>query len=267
MADERSLLLALSQFARCLAAGFEVDEVLQDLAQQVTKVLGLAGAGVSLAGGNTIRFATAPDEVTAAVERLQEDLQEGPCLDAHRGGEPVLVADLRDDPDHWPGFARRAIALGVVAVAAIPMRLDDTRLGTLNLYTTSRRDWSDDDVTAAQVLADMATGYITHASELDRSRRAAEQLQEALSSRVVIEQAKGMLAAERHISVDQAFGMIRCHARNRGASLRAVATAIVNLGLRPLPGFTAGLRRVLPGRRSAGQSVVTRGGSQHPLVV
>lgn len=172
-------------------------------------------------------------------------------MDAYRGGEPVLVANLGDYPDHWPGFARRAIALGVVAVAAIPMRLDDTRLGTLNLYTTSRRDWSDDDVTAARVLADVATSYLARASELDRSRRVAEQLQEALSSRVVIEQAKGMLAAERDISVDQAFQVIRSHARKRGASLRTVATAIVNLGLRPLPGFTAGLRSVLAGRRSA----------------
>ncbi len=235
MADERSLLVALSQFARSLAAGFEVDEVLQDLARQVTKVLGLAGAGVSLADDSTIRFATALDEVTMAVERIQEDLQEGPCVDAHRGGEPVLVADLRDDPGHWPVFAGRAIALGVVAVAAIPMRLDDTRLGALNLYTTSRRDWSDDDVTAAQVLADVATGYVAHASELDRSRRVAAQLQEALASRVIIEQAKGMLAAERHISVDEAFEVIRGHARSRGAPLRAVAAAIVNLGLRPLP--------------------------------
>jgi GAF domain-containing protein len=233
MANQELLVRVMSEFARTLAGNFAVGDVLHDLAEQVTEVLGVQGAGVSLADSGSIKFVAAIDEVTAAIERVQEDTQEGPCVDAHRTGELVLVADIRAEPGRWPTFAARARELGIMAVAGIPMNWDGTRLGGLDLYATARRDWPTDDVVAARVLADMATCYVAHASELERSRRTVEQLQEALKSRVVIEQAKGMLAAERNISVNEAFELIRGHARSRSASLRAVGEAIVELGLRP----------------------------------
>lgn len=233
MADQELLVRVLSEFAHTLAGNFAVSDVLHDLAERVNEVLGVPGAGVSLADRGSVRFVAAIDEVTAAIERVQEDTQEGPCVDAYRTGELVLVADIRDDPGRWPRFAVRARELGIVAVAGIPMNWNGTRLGALDLYATARRDWPMGDVAAAQVLADMATCYVAHASELQRSRRTVEQLQEALKTRVVIEQAKGMLAAERSISVNEAFELIRGHARSHSASLRAVGEAIVNLGLRP----------------------------------
>lgn len=232
MADNQLLMRVLSDFAHTLAGDFAVSDVLHDLAERVTEVLGVPGAGVSLADSGIVRFVAAIDEVTTTIERVQEDTQEGPCVDACRAGDLVLVADLRDDPGRWPTFAARARELGIVAVAGIPMHWNGTRLGALDLYATARRDWSAAEVELAQVLADMATCYIAHASELERSRRTVEQLQEALESRVVIEQAKGMLAAERGISVNEAFELIRGHARSHSASLRAVGDAIVNLGLR-----------------------------------
>ncbi len=103
------------------------------------------------------------------------------------------------------------------------MHWNGTRPGALGLYATARRDWPADDVVLARVLADMATCYVAHSSELERSRRTVEQLQEALKTRVVIEQAKGMLAAERSISVTEAFELIRGHSRRHSASMRAVA--------------------------------------------
>lgn len=233
MADRELLMRVLSEFARILAGNFAVSDVLHDLAERAIEVLGVPGAGVSLAESGSIRFVTAIDEVTAAIERVQEDTQEGPCVDAHRTGALVLVADLRDVPERWPTFATRAREIGIVAVAGIPMHWNGTRLGALGLYATARRDWPTDDVVLARVLADMATCYVAHASELERSRRTVEQLREALESRVVIEQAKGMLAAERRISVNEAFELIRGHARSHSASLRAVGEGIVNLGLRP----------------------------------
>jgi AmiR/NasT family two-component response regulator len=113
------------------------------------------------------------------------------------------------------------------------MRLDDEVLGAMNIYSAEPRLWTDDEIATAQVLADMATSYLVNASELEKSRRTSEQLQEALQSRVVIEQAKGILSAERRISMDEAFETLRRHARNHNANLRAVADAVVNLGLRP----------------------------------
>jgi GAF domain-containing protein len=106
-------------------------------------------------------------------------------------------------------------------------------LGALNLYHHARREWSDEDVGTATLLAAVATAYVANAARLDQFRQTTEQLQEALNSRVVIEQAKGVLAGERKISVDEAFKRLRGHARRHQTSLRAVAEAVVNIGLRP----------------------------------
>jgi hypothetical protein len=107
------------------------------------------------------------------------------------------------------------------------------RLAALDIYDDHIRDWTERDLSTARVLADIATGYLMHASELDRARRVNEQLQAALDSRVVIEQAKGLLAGERGISLDTAFAVLRNHARNRNAPIHAIAQAVVELGLRP----------------------------------
>lgn len=120
-----------------------------------------------------------------------------------------------------------------MAVAALPMMVDSRSIGALNLYNHQVRQWSDDDLAAARVLADMATSYIINASELEKAQRTTEQLQEALDSRLVIEQAKGILAADGRLGMDQAYQVLRRHARSHNASLRSVAEAVVNLGLRP----------------------------------
>jgi GAF domain-containing protein len=135
-------------------------------------------------------------------------------------------------PGRWPELAAAAADVGIVAVAGIPMHLNGTRLGALDLYHDRPHDWTDD-VEAARLLAYMATAYVANAARLDQVRHTAEQLQEALDSRVVIEQAKGILAGERNITVDEAFATLRSHARNNHVSLRAVADAVVNLRLRP----------------------------------
>lgn len=130
--------------------------------------------------------------------------------------------------------SRAANDAGIVAIAGIPMRCDNQSIGALDLYsTTPPRQWSGDDLESARILADMASSYVIHASELDRQRRLNEQLRAALDSRIVIEQAKGILAAERQITVDAAFGVLRRHARRHSATLRSVAEAVVNLDMRP----------------------------------
>ena len=113
------------------------------------------------------------------------------------------------------------------------MALAETPIGSLNIYDDKVRDWSGHDRLAVQVLADMATAYVAHASELDRARRTNEQLQTALDNRVLIEQAKGILAGERNITLDQAFNVLRNHARRRNVPVRSIANAVVELGLRP----------------------------------
>ena len=227
------LMRVLTDFALRVGTPYEVTDALHDLVDDVICVLGVSGAGVSLGDGDTVSFATAVPAEIAAVERAQEEAQSGPCIEAHRTGTSVLVPDLADCPHRWPALTEAPASVGVVAVAGIPVRIEDNRLGALDLYDRRRRDWDREVVEAATVLAGLAASYIANASRVDRLRHTAEQLQEALNGRVLIEQAKGILAGERGITVDQAFEQLRAHARRNGASLRSIADAVVTLGLRP----------------------------------
>jgi len=233
MAGQELLTHAVSEFARTLARGSSISEVLNDLAERITAVVGLAGAGVSVAESGQFRFVTASDERSAGLERVQEAEQAGPGVDAWLTTKIVTVASLPETSGQWGAYQQAARAASIVAVASVPMRRDGESIGTVDLYSASRRDWSTGDLRSAGILADMATGYLVQAWELDRQCRVNEQLREALDSRIVIEQAKGVLAAERHISVDEAFEVLRRHARNHAVSLRSVAQAVVSLGLRP----------------------------------
>lgn len=238
MADQKLLMRALSEFAGTLAKGFAVSDVLHDLTEQVTAVLGIDGAGVSVQDGvsvqegDRLQFVAALNERATLLESIQEADQAGPCVEAWRTGEAFTIADLRQEPHRWDRYERAAREAGVVAIAGIPMRCDGLHIGALDLYSTTPREWSDDDLESARILANMASSYIIHASEADQQRRLNEQLREALDSRIVIEQAKGILAAERQISVDAAFAILRRHARSHSVSLRSVAEAVVKLGMR-----------------------------------
>jgi GAF domain-containing protein len=232
MAELKLLMQTLSEFASTLVQDFTISDVLHDVAERATMVVGADSAGVSLLHDGLLHFATALDERCSDLERVQESEQAGPCVDALRAGEAVAVADLTEGPG-WGAYGQAARAAGIAAILGVPMRLDGEKIGTLNIYSNTRREWAEDDLHAARVLADIATSYVINASKLARQRRLSEQLQEALSSRIVIEQAKGILAAERGISIDKAFEILRRHARSHRASLRSVAEAVVKLGLRP----------------------------------
>jgi GAF domain-containing protein len=233
MAEQELLTYEVSEFARTLARASAVSDVLNDLAERATTVLGVAGAGVLVLESGQLRFVTATDERCADLERVQAAEQAGPGVDACRTGMIVAVADLPGTSHEWGRYQQVAQNAGIAAVASVPMCHDGESIGAVGLYDTARRDWHPDDLAAAGILADMATGYLVHARELDRQRHFNEQLREALDSRIVIEQAKGVLAAERHIPVDQAFEVLRQHARSHSATLRSVAEAVVSLGLRP----------------------------------
>ena len=224
-------LQTLSRFAVVLPARYDLEVSLSELAESVTAVLGLSGSGVTMAEDGRLRFVTAVSQASGELERNQEQHQAGPCRDAYETGEVVRVTDVRREPQRWPQFALAAAGLGVAGVAGIPMRLADVIIGALSLYSPEPRQWSDGDIAVASVLADVATSYVVNASKLRQQEQLSEQLQEALESRVVIEQAKGITAYKNAISVDQAYQRMRGHARNNNASLRMVAEAIVAVGL------------------------------------
>ena len=233
MYNQSLLLQTLSRFAVILPARYDVQEALSELKESVTAVLGLSGSWVTMADDGRLSFLTAMSQVSAELERDHAHLHpfSCPCRDAYSTGEVVRVTDVREQSTRWPEFSAFATRLSLAGVAAIPMRLADEIIGALNLYSPEPRDWSDEDIAVAGVLANVATSYVVNASKLRQQQQLTEQLQEALKSRVIIEQAKGITAQQRAISVSQAYQLMRGHARRNNASLRVVAEAIVAVGL------------------------------------
>ncbi len=202
------------------------------LTDDVTEVLGVTGAGIALADDDgELHYTTANSAAVAALERVQEEHQQGPCAEAHRTQELVAINDIDGCAD-WVEYREEASRVGFRSGAGLPLSLGVERLGALDVYDHELREWAPEDLDAARVLADMAAGYLLH-ERLQSTRRLAAQLQGALDSRIVIEQAKGILAAASGLTMDEAFGRLRRHARNSNATLDAVARAVIEDGLRP----------------------------------
>jgi GAF domain-containing protein len=227
--DPDTILESLRRFAAALTGGYGIGDVLHNLTEEMPQVLNLTGAGVTLVHHGRQRFVTAAIEAIADLERVQENFQKGPCIDAVAAARPVTVPDIAaaDVADTWPDYIKAAKASGIRAVAGIPMRADEVAIGAVNLYDSEPRAWTDDDLRAAAIFADIATGYLVHASAAQQQQRTADQLQQALNTRLVIEQAKGVLAAKHAISVDAAFGRLRRYARDHRQGLHEVARGVV----------------------------------------
>jgi len=224
-----TLLDSLERFAAALSGGYGIGDVLHNLTEEMAEVLNLTGAGVTLVHDGQQRFVTAAIEAIASLEREQEKWQEGPCIDAVASAGPVAVPDIsvEDANERWPAYVMAAKTAGIQAVAGIPMLADGEPIGAVNLYDRQSRKWSAEDLRVATIFASIATGYLTHASAAQQQQRTAEQLQQALNTRLIVEQAKGMLAAQLQTTVDDAFQRLRKYARDRNARIHDVAGAVV----------------------------------------
>ena len=229
MPNPDTLLDSLQRFARALTSGYGIGDVLHNLTEEMTDVLDLTGAGVTLVHDGQQRFVTAAIDAIATLERVQEQWQAGPCIDAVATGRPVAVPDIAagDASKRWPDYTVAAKTAGIQAVAGIPMLAEGVAVGAVNLYDSPPREWSAEDLRVATTFADIATGYLTHASAARQQQRTAEQLQQALNTRLIIEQAKGVLAVKRETSVDDAFQILRKYARDHNARIHDVARAVV----------------------------------------
>lgn len=218
-------------FARALVTDYTVTELLDQFCHDVVAVLGVDGAGIMLEDeAGDLRFLSASDETIRAIESLQIEMGEGPCLRAYQTGEICLVPDLKND-ETFPSFAPRALEFGMASVQSFPLCVDGLCIGALNLYSGTTTPLEDAAVEAGRLLADVATTYIMNCRNLAESHRLAGQLQRALDSRVVIEQAKGKLSQQRGVTVVEAFEIIRRFARSNGRKLHEVAAEVVEGGL------------------------------------
>ncbi|MFC6083653.1 ANTAR domain-containing protein [Sphaerisporangium aureirubrum] len=217
------------ELADTLVAGFDVIDFLQALAEHAVEIFEVDAAGILLADqrGALMRVAASSQEVRL-LELFQLQEEEGPCLDCFRGGAPVMCADLSADPSMWPRFSATAHEIGFSAVHAFPLRLRGQVLGTMGLFNTLAGELPQDTTSVAQALADVATIGILNERTLREQQAVTEQLQYALNSRVVIEQAKGMLAERSKINVGDAFTVLRKYARDHNRTLSSVAHELIN---------------------------------------
>lgn len=226
----RETLLAktLVELADTLVADFDVVELLTVLTDGCVDVLDVAAAGLMLvAPDGDLRVMASSSEAIRVLELFEIQAREGPCLDCYRTGQPVLGAELSTALERWPAFAPEALAAGFRSVHALPMRLRGTVIGALNVFHVDSGGMRRADVAAAQAMADVATIAILQHRAMSEAQVVNEQLNHALNSRVVIEQAKGMLAERLGIEIDQAFARLRHHARTHNLHLVDVARDIV----------------------------------------
>jgi len=215
--------------ADTMVADFDVIDFLHMLTDRSVALLAASAAGVVLADPRgQLRVAAASSEAAGLVELFQIQNDQGPCLDCFRTGQRISAADLEGPDQPWPRFAAAAIQAGFRAVEAVPMRLRDQVIGALNLFRADSGPLDLADLRVGQALADVATIGLLQERSLRRSETIAEQLQAALNSRVVIEQAKGKLAERLTIDMDQAFRMLRDYARNSNQRLTDVARNFVD---------------------------------------
>jgi transcriptional regulator with GAF, ATPase, and Fis domain len=231
---ESILARTMVELADNLVDDFDIVDLLTTLSDRCVEVLDVATAGIMLAApSGELHAVTASSEAMRIVELFELQSREGPCLDCFQTRQPVVNQDLTAAGDRWPRFAPVAVEAGFRAADAIPMRLRGDIIGALNLFRTETGSLNADDVLAAQALADIATIAILQNGQTLAAHELNAQLESALASRIVIEQAKGMIAERRRIPVDDAFTQLRSHARNHNLRLADVARSTVDGTLDP----------------------------------
>jgi transcriptional regulator with GAF, ATPase, and Fis domain len=225
---EQRLAEVFVELADTLVEEFDVVDFLQTLTERCVELVDTDAAGLMLDDQRgRLQVVAYTDEPARLLELFELQKAEGPCLDCFATGEAIANVDLAASRSRWPVFTEAALRSGFAYSHALPLRLRRQVVGALNLFTVERTELSGDHLAVAQGMADIATISLLHERALHDQVVLAEQLQTALHSRIVIEQAKGVLSARATISVGEAFRRMRTHARRTGQQLTTVAEAVV----------------------------------------
>jgi transcriptional regulator with GAF, ATPase, and Fis domain len=225
---ERQLTDVFVELADTLVDDFDLIDFLQRLTERCVELLGVSAAGLLLTDQRgALRVVAASTEQTRLLELLQLQTNEGPCPECFHTGRAVTVTDVRATAERWPQFVAEALIAGFASVHALPMRLRTEVIGALNLFDVRPGGLSDDTVRLGQALADVATIGLLQARAISRRDTLAQQLQTALNSRVIIEQAKGVIAERQQVDMDQAFALLRSTARRTNRRLAELSRAVV----------------------------------------
>ena len=234
MARESLLISTLVELADNLVDDFDVIDVLTVLSDRCVEAMDIDAAGVMLATpALELQFVASSSESMRVLELFQIQVNEGPCVDCFQGGDAIINHALAEPDAKWPRFTPMALSKGFRSVHCLPMRLRGRTIGALNLFNSDEGPLNSEDVLVAQGLADVATiAILQYRSSLD-AKVLNDQLSSALNSRIIIEQAKGMVSQATSCDMDQAFGRLRAFSRNHNMRLTEVATSVVHGELKP----------------------------------
>jgi GAF domain-containing protein len=226
---EAEIIRTFAVLADSLVAGFDAVDLLQTLVERSAALLDATDAGILLADGTgRLEVVASTDERSQLVELMQLGHDGGPCVECFTTGVAVSIPDIDDLHDRWPQFRSAAVAQGFHALHAVPLRLREKTIGSLNLFRDQAGELGEFDIVAAQALADVATIGILQERAVRESDVITGQLQRALDSRVIIEQAKGVVAYVSEVPVEEAFRLIRAYARDHQRGIVEVAADIVD---------------------------------------
>ena len=231
---EADVVRSLVEMADTLVDDYDVVDLLTGLADRCVDLLGVSAAGVMLVSpAGSLVLVASSSEAMRLLELFELQAQEGPCLDAFRTGEPVGHEDLEAGAGRWPSFSAAALQAGFASASALPLRLREVTLGALNLLSATRAPMAEADVIVARAFADLATLSIVQHRASAEAQHLNEQLSASLTSRVVIEQAEGVICERAGVDLAQAFTRLRAYARSRNLRLTDVAQAAIDGTLDP----------------------------------
>lgn len=234
MSREDEVVEAFVALSGWLVAGHDVTDLLNTLTGECARLLDVSAAGLLLADRRgALHVVAASSHEAADLEAFQAQRAQGPCHDCYQDGRQVLVADVSAEADRWPGFVPVALEHGVRSVHTVPLRLHDQVLGALGLFGSASGQLNERDLRLAQALADVATISIVQDRVAADRDAVNEQLQTALDTRVLLEQAKGVLAHSGGLAMSDAYAALVRYARDHNLKLGHLARALVERTVPP----------------------------------
>ncbi|WP_314451301.1 GAF and ANTAR domain-containing protein [uncultured Microbacterium sp.] len=225
---EKELVDTFVELADTMVNGYDIVDLLYRLVTRCAQILGAADAGILIPDSHgSLEVVASTSERGQLISLLQLNEAQGPCLEAYHSGQPVTVDDFDAIRHRWPRFAEAAGEQGYTWMHAIPLRLRDEVIGSLNLFGDQPGALTAEDALAARGLADIATIGILHERAFQEMHLARTQLQHALDSRIVIEQAKGILSHTHGVDMEEAFRLLRDRARSTQRKLADVSREII----------------------------------------
>ncbi|MBC7441867.1 MAG: GAF and ANTAR domain-containing protein [Ramlibacter sp.] len=230
---EGQLVETFVTLADTLVVGYDVVDLLHTLVETCATLFEASAVGIILTAGDDIdlEVVASTNERSRLIEILQLRTGNGPCVECYSTGKPVAIPGLDVLEPAWPRFRAGALELGFKSMHSVPLRLRATTIGSLNLFWDRLGGLGAEDLSTVQALADTATIGILQERAIRESDMARSQLQYALSSRVLIEHAKGVVAFTHTVNMDGAFNLLRQYARSNSLPLNEVAERIVNRSL------------------------------------